>query len=67
MPILLSSGATVTWAHYSITKGDQMLALKALGYTVRLGLLFTGLQGIEYYVTPFTIIIGFLYMAQLSF
>ena len=32
-----------------------MLALKALGYAVGLGLLFTGLQGIEYYVAPFTI------------
>ena len=33
-----------------------MLALKALGYAVGLGLLFTGLQGIEYYVAPFPII-----------
>ncbi len=46
--ILLLSGTTVTWAHYAIVKGKQEESVKALWYTVILGLLFTCCQAYEY-------------------
>lgn len=51
--ILLSSGATVTWAHHSIVAGDKGNALKGLTLTVILGVLFTALQAFEYVEAPF--------------
>ena len=53
--ILLSSGATVTWAHYSIVCGQKREAVQGLGLTVVLGLIFTLLQGMEYIEAPFSI------------
>lgn len=53
--ILLSSGATVTWAHHSIVCGNRDQALKSLGLTIFLGAFFTLLQGIEYVEAPFSI------------
>ena len=53
--ILLSSGATVTWAHHGIISGNRKGAIISLGLTIILGLVFTGLQGMEYYQAPFTI------------
>lgn len=53
--ILLSSGVTVTWAHHGIISGRKREAIIGLGLTVVLGLIFTGLQGMEYYEAPFTI------------
>jgi len=53
--ILLSSGATVTWAHHSIVAGDRNGAILGLLLTVILALIFTALQGLEYYEAPFTI------------
>lgn len=53
--ILLSSGATVTWAHYGIISGRREEALKSLGLTVVLGIVFTLLQGMEYYEASFAI------------
>lgn len=53
--ILLSSGATVTWAHHGMIVGKKKEAIISLGLTVILGLIFTGLQGMEYYEAPFTI------------
>ena len=47
--ILLSSGATVTWAHHAIKQNDNQTAFKALVLTVVLGLLFTFFQSYEYY------------------
>jgi len=45
--ILLSSGVTLTWAHWGLKKADQtQLILMA---TVALGFLFLGLQAYEYY------------------
>ena len=56
--ILLSSGATVTWAHHSIVSGDRKGAILGLILTVSLALIFTALQGLEYYEAPFTIADG---------
>ncbi|HZH25549.1 MAG TPA: cytochrome c oxidase subunit 3 [Azospirillaceae bacterium] len=46
--ILLLSGTTVTAAHHAIIEGDIKLAGRMLGYTVGLGVLFTGFQIYEY-------------------
>jgi cytochrome c oxidase subunit 3 len=53
--ILLSSGATVTWAHHSIVSGDRNGAILGLLLTVILAVIFTALQALEYYEAPFTI------------
>jgi cytochrome c oxidase subunit 3 len=53
--ILLSSGFTVTYAHHSIIEGNRSGALYGLVYTIILAIIFTGLQGIEYNVSSFTI------------
>ena len=54
-PILLSSGAIVTWAHHAILVRKEKWAVCALVATVSLALVFTGFQGMEYYQAPFTI------------
>jgi len=56
--ILLSSGATVTWAHHSIINGDRYGAILGLFSTVTLAVIFTLLQGMEYFEAPFTIADG---------
>jgi cytochrome c oxidase subunit 3 len=53
--ILLSSGATVTYAHHSLIKGDRAGTLYGLIGTVILAMIFTAFQGIEYTVSSFTI------------
>lgn len=53
--ILVSSGATATWAHHAILSQQRKEAITALLLTIILGLLFTSLQAIEYYEAPFTI------------
>jgi len=53
--ILLSSGATVTWAHHSIVQGHKAEAIRGLSLTVFLGLIFTGFQVFEYIEAPFCI------------
>jgi cytochrome c oxidase subunit 3 len=53
--ILLSSGATITYAHHSLIKGDRKGALYGSIFTVILALIFTLFQGIEYSVSSFTI------------
>lgn len=53
--ILLSSGATITFAHHSLIKGDRSGALYGTIFTVILALIFTIFQGIEYSVSSFTI------------
>lgn len=42
--ILLSSGATVTWAHHAIISGDRSGAIIGLSLTVLLALIFTAFQ-----------------------
>jgi cytochrome c oxidase subunit 3 len=53
--LLLSSGASVTWAHHSIVAGSKFKAISALIVTVLLAVIFTALQGFEYVTAPFTI------------
>jgi cytochrome c oxidase subunit 3 len=53
--ILLSSGATITYAHHSLIKGDRKGALYGSIATVVLAVVFTFFQGVEYSVSSFTI------------
>jgi cytochrome c oxidase subunit 3 len=53
--ILLSSGATITYAHHSLIKGERAGALYGTFYTVLLAAIFTVFQGVEYSVSSFTI------------
>nr|UED14395.1 cytochrome c oxidase subunit 3 [Ophiocordyceps sp.] len=53
--ILLSSGATITYAHHSLIKGDRKGAIYGTIFTVMLALIFTLFQAIEYSVSSFTI------------
>jgi len=53
--ILLSSGATLTWAHHALINGERLEAIKALSGTIILGVQFTALQYLEYLWAPFTI------------
>ena len=53
--ILLSSGASVTWAHHAIIIGDRKQAMYGLITTVLLAILFTSFQVMEYLEAPFTI------------
>ena len=47
--ILLSSGVTITWAHWGLKKEDRTQLILGLMATVALGFLFLGLQAYEYY------------------
>ncbi|MCD6034869.1 MAG: ctaE [Rickettsiales bacterium] len=51
--ILLLSGTTVTWAHHAILQGDNKTTVRALKYTILLGLSFTALQAYEYHHAAF--------------
>jgi cytochrome c oxidase subunit 3 len=56
--VLLTSGATCTWAHHSIVAGDKNGSVNGLLLTVALGVFFTALQGMEYVDAGFTIADG---------
>ena len=45
--VLLSSGATITWSHYSLISGFRRQAITSLAYTILLGIYFTFLQAFE--------------------
>jgi len=47
--ILLSSGATVTWAHWGLLKNNRQQLIIGLLLTVALGLTFLALQAYEYH------------------
>ena len=53
--ILLSSGASLTWAHHAILINKISQRKIALGRTSILGLYFTILQGFEYLEAPFSL------------
>jgi cytochrome c oxidase subunit 3 len=46
--ILLTSGATVTWAHWGLLKNNRSQLIWGLVMTIGLGMLFLGLQIFEY-------------------
>jgi cytochrome c oxidase subunit 3 len=46
--ILLTSGTTVTWAHYALQEGNRKGLIWGLTLTIILGMLFTALQAYEY-------------------
>lgn len=53
--ILLTSGASVTWAHHAILAGERQQAIRAVFLTVALAVIFTGFQAFEYFDAPFNI------------
>lgn len=56
--LLLSSGASVTYAHHSLIALWRSGAIDGFLITILLALIFTALQVFEYYGTPFTIAHG---------
>lgn len=53
--ILLRSGATVRWAHYSLVLGDDEDLQEGLIHSIILGWFFIVIQFYEYFEAPFTI------------
>ena len=51
--ILLTSGATVTWAHHALREGKRSGLVQGLCVTVALGVAFTAVQAYEYAHAPF--------------
>ena len=51
--LLLTSGATLTWAHHGLLRDDRGVLIKGLIATIALGLIFTCVQGYEYAHAPF--------------
>ncbi|HQT31866.1 MAG TPA: cytochrome c oxidase subunit 3 [Thiobacillus sp.] len=47
--LLLSSGVTVTWAHWGLKKNSRTQLIVGLALTVLLGVVFLGLQAYEYH------------------
>lgn len=47
--LLLSSGATLTWAHWGVLRGNRRQLSLGLAATVLLGCLFLGFQAYEYH------------------
>nr|QTA71647.1 cytochrome c oxidase subunit 3 [Lens contradens] len=53
--VLLGSGVSVTWAHYSVMAGNRWEGIMSLSITVLLGVYFSVLQILEYYECSFSI------------
>jgi len=53
--VLLFSGVTVTWSHFSLMEGSRKESIESLMFTVALGIYFTFLQAGEYIDTSFTV------------
>jgi len=54
--LLLSSGATITYAHHSLIAANREGALRGFILTIFLAVIFTCLQVFEYYESSFTIV-----------
>jgi len=52
--LLVSSGVSVTWCHHCTEKGELKESINSILITLTIGLTFTRLQIIEYYVAGFT-------------
>ena len=52
--ILLLSGCTLTWSHYSLINNDNRTTIRMLGATIVLGIIFSTFQAIEYMHTGFS-------------
>ena len=46
--VILLLGVTVTWAHEAIRHGNRSDYMISLGLTIVRGVLFTGMQAVEY-------------------
>jgi heme/copper-type cytochrome/quinol oxidase subunit 3 len=53
--ILLTSGATVTWAHYAMIAGYRKQVIEGTLATIILATVFTGFQGYEYVNASFSV------------
>lgn len=53
--ILLTSGATITWAHHAIIVGSRQNIILSLILTILLAIFFTFIQAFEYVESSFTI------------
>jgi cytochrome c oxidase subunit 3 len=53
--LLLSSGATITYGHHALIKGDRTASIYGTFFTVVLAMIFTVFQVVEYKVSSFTI------------
>jgi len=53
--LLLSSGVTLTWAHWGLMKNNRKQIIIGLMLTIALGVLFLAFQATEYAEAPFTI------------
>lgn len=53
--ILLTSGATITWAHHSLILGDRRNTILSLIITISLAVFFTLIQAYEYVESSFSI------------
>jgi len=47
--LLLSSGATITWAHWGLLKNNRKQLIIGMFLTIALGMTFLGLQAFEYH------------------
>lgn len=56
--LLMSSGATVTYAHHAMFTGSRGPAITGLLWTLSLAMVFTALQAYEYQVSSFTLADG---------
>jgi cytochrome c oxidase subunit III len=56
--ILLTSGATVTWAHHALREDNRRDVLRGLALTILLGISFTCVQAWEYSHAPFSFTAG---------
>nr|WAO28624.1 cytochrome c oxidase subunit III [Goniodes dissimilis] len=52
--LLLSSGVTITWSHHSLVGSSLTQSIWGLSLTLMLGVVFVGLQYIEYEESSFT-------------
>ena len=53
--LLLSSGATITYAHHALIQGNRYGAILGTLLTIVFAILFTALQAFEYIEAPFSI------------